>query len=191
MNSHAIILSAPSGAGKTTIANNLLNNLQLNCAFSISATNRNPRPNEQQCKDYYFLSTEDFLDHIAQNKFLEWEEVYPGLYYGTLYSEIKRLEQQKQNILFDVDVKGALKIKKYFDALALSIFILPPSLQILEQRLRNRHSESEEDIRKRLERAKFEMNLASQFDVQVINNDLTQAITEVTNHVYNFLKQKK
>jgi guanylate kinase len=186
MNSKIIILSAPSGSGKTTIASEILNDLTLKCSFSVSATSRPPRSHETDGVHYYFLSPEHFRQYISEDKFVEWEEVYEGQYYGTLRSEIENLTSLGKNIVFDVDVKGGVRLKTIFGEKAISIFIMPPSLEELQARLRNRNTENEESLQKRIDRASEELLFADKFDVVVINDNLGKAIEEVRTHIARF-----
>ena len=184
-----IIVSAPSGAGKTTIVKHLLNS-GLNLGFSVSVTNRPKRVNEVEGQDYYFVSTADFNQYITNGELLEWQEVYPGSFYGTLKKEVTRLLANDKNIIFDVDVVGGKNIKKEFSHRALAIFISPPSLEALGQRLRDRKTDPEETITRRLAKAEWEMGFAEGFDVIVINDDLEKAKAEATAKVETFLAQK-
>jgi len=185
-----IIVSAPSGAGKTTIVKYLLANIP-NLTFSVSACSRQKRPNEIEGVSYYFMSIEEFKAKIQNDEFVEWQQVYENKYYGTLKSEIERIWDLNKYIAFDVDVLGALNIKKLYGSNALSIFIMPPSLEVLEQRLRNRNTNSEEDIRQRLQKAKFEMSFSDQFDNIIINDDLQTAEYEALTLVTNFLNNRE
>lgn len=173
-----IVFSAPSGSGKTTIVRALLERPSLNLDFSISATSRAPRGKEIHGKDYYFLSTEDFEQAIKKGEFLEWEEVYPGQYYGTLKSEVDRLRDQGKNVVFDIDVKGGMSIKKAFGPEVLAIFVQPPSVEVLAQRLKGRGTESEDKIKLRLDKAQQELAFAPSFDHVLINDELTLAIEQ-------------
>jgi len=184
-----IIFSAPSGSGKTTIVRHLLSLNNLNLAFSISATSRAPRGDEQHGKEYYFLSVEEFKQCIQKNDFLEWEEVYQNNYYGTLNSEVKRLWDMGKNVVFDIDVAGGLRIKQKFPKQTLAIFIQPPSLEVLEQRLRDRKTETEEKIQMRLNKVEQEMATAHQFDAIIKNNNLQDALQEAEQLVTQFINQ--
>lgn len=155
--------------------------------FSISATSRQPREGEQDGRDYYYLSHEEFKRRAAAGDFLEWEEVYQGTCYGTLKSEVDRLWADGKVIVFDVDVNGGRNLKRYFGNDALSIFVLPPSVEVLEQRLRNRGTDSEESIRKRLARSAQELEEASQFDVGIVNDDLSRAVQQARQVIEDFL----
>lgn len=182
----AILFSAPSGCGKTTIINQLMR--YFDCFdFSISATSRPPRGDEQDGKDYYFLSHDDFRQRVARGDFLEWEEVYAGTCYGTLKSEVERIWAEGKVIVFDVDVNGGCNIKRYFGKDALSIFVQPPSLEVLEQRLRGRGTDSEEAIAKRLARSAEELLKAPEFDVTIVNDVLSQAVAEARRVITQFL----
>lgn len=174
----AIIFSAPSGSGKTTIVKHLLaNNPDL--GFSISASTRDKRGRtEQNGKDYYFLTPEDFKKKIDNNEFIEWEEVYEGNFYGTLKSEIERIWAEGRNVIFDVDVKGGLNLKKYFGDKALAIFVRVPSLDVLKERLHDRGTETEESLSRRLFKAKFEMTFQDKFDVVLVNEKLDISLKE-------------
>lgn len=167
----AIIFSAPSGSGKTTIVKHLLEKIPT-LEFSISATTRNPRPNETHAKDYYFLSPEEFVSKVGQGDFIEWEEVYSGTKYGTLKSEIDRIWAKGHHVIFDVDVKGGVNLKKYFGDHALGIFVKVPSVHELENRLKNRDTESEDSLQKRIAKFEYELTFEDQFDITVINDDL-------------------
>ncbi|MFN4086670.1 MAG: guanylate kinase [Spirosomataceae bacterium] len=168
----AIIFCAPSGSGKTTLVKHLLQHHQ-NLGFSISACTRDRRGrNEVNGQDYYFLSIEEFHQKIQEQAFIEWEEVYPGGYYGTLKSEIERLWAAGKNVIFDVDVKGGLKLKEYFGDKALAIFVKVPSMEELERRLRERGTETEESLSKRLYKMQFEMTFQNRFDIILLNDDL-------------------
>jgi len=182
----AIIFSAPSGAGKTTIVHRLID-AGMPLGFSVSATSRAPRGHEKTGVDYYFFSAEEFRNKVANNDFVEWEEVYEGLFYGTLKSEVERVWNEGKAIIFDVDVKGGVQLKKIFGKDALSVFIQPPTVDILEERLRFRHTESEDAIQKRLDRAKFELSFAPQFDVVIVNDQLDRAVSEAAEKVNAFL----
>lgn len=183
----AILFSAPSGCGKTTIIRELMR--YFDCFdFSVSATSRAPRGNEQDGKDYYFLSHDEFAARVANGDFLEWEEVYQGACYGTLKSEVERIWQKGNIIVFDVDVNGGKNIKRYFGADALSIFVMPPSLAVLEQRLRSRGTDSEEAIAKRLARSAEELKQAPDFDVTIVNDNLAQAVNEARHTIEQFLQ---
>lgn len=186
MTGKCIIFSAPSGAGKTTIVKNLLSR-GLNMEFSISATSRKPRPGEVDGKDYYFLSPERFQVKIENEQLVEWEEVYSGTYYGTLKSELERIWSNSNHVLFDVDVKGGLNLKKIFGKNALSIFIQPPSIEELENRLRNRCTEDEESIRKRIGKATEELSFAPKFDFVIVNDDLKTAQDEAFEVILEFI----
>lgn len=182
------MVSAPSGSGKSTLVRALLEqNLPL--VFSISATSRPPRGKEEDGADYNFLSHENFKKKIEENAFVEYEEVYPGKFYGTLHSEIENKWSTGQNIIFDVDVVGGLNIKSQYPEQTLSIFIQAPSLEVLKRRLRARGTESETLLQERLDKAKFEMESASSFDIVVVNNDLERAKKELFDHVNVFLNQ--
>lgn len=183
----ALIFSAPSGGGKTTIVRELMSRLSLPFAFSVSATTRPPRSSEKHGVDYYFLTVEEFKEKIDKGDFIEWEEVYPGQFYGTLKSEVDRLWKKGKIILFDVDVKGALSLKKYFGDQSLSIFIKPPDIEILKQRLINRKTESEQSLKTRLDRAMFEMSFEPMFDVVIVNDNLENAVQETVDRVKAFL----
>lgn len=183
----AIIFSAPSGAGKTTIVKSLLEK-ELPLLFSISACSRNRRPNEINGKDYHFLSLDDFKSKIASNAFVEWEEVYENNYYGTLKSEIKRIWNSHQHVVFDVDVIGGLNLKRHFGDNALAIFIEPPSLDILFKRLENRATESKKSLNARIEKATYEMTFSSSFDLIVVNDNLEKAKNDAFEKVKKFLK---
>ena len=182
-----IIFSAPSGSGKTTVVKHLLQNLTSKLSFSISACSRAPRQNEVNGKDYYFLSVEDFKKGIENKLFLEWEEVYPNLLYGTLLEEVERVWSNGKAIIFDVDVKGGISLKQHFGEKALSIFVAPPSLDVLEKRLRNRGTESEEDLQKRIGKAVQEMKYKSNFDKVLVNENLEKACQEALEMVQDFL----
>ncbi len=184
--SKIIIFSAPSGSGKTTIANTILQK-GLNLEFSISACSRKKRKAEISGKDYYYLSAEEFKIKIRNNEFLEWEEVYKDHFYGTLWSEITRIQNKGNHIFFDVDVIGGLNLKKEFKDNALSIFIMPPSIKILEERLRSRSTESEKNIQKRISKAMKEISYRVKFDRIIINEDLESAISEAELIIKEFL----
>lgn len=183
-----IIVSAPSGAGKTTIVQSLISK-GLPLKFSISATSRPPRNNEINGKDYYFLNIDEFKNKIANNEFIEYEEVYPGLFYGTLKTEIDRIIADGKYPIFDVDVKGGIKLKNIFGENALAIFIKPPNIEELEKRLKNRNTENEETLKKRIERAKFELSMEPYFDVTIINEDLDKSINAAYDFVKDFLNK--
>ncbi len=184
-----LIFSAPSGAGKTSIVKGVLKQTP-QLAFSVSACSRPMRPGEVDGLDYYFLSPDDFRRKIQEGAFLEWEEVYPGSYYGTLYSEVERIWGMNKHVVFDVDVAGALTIKKKFNDRALAIFVKPPSLEVLKERLVNRKTETEESLQKRLGKAEHELSFAGQFDRIVVNDKLDEAITEATELVHRFIGVK-
>lgn len=186
MKGKLIIFSAPSGAGKTTIVRHLLKK-NLNLEFSVSATSRAPRHNETHGKDYYFLSAEEFKKKIKNGEFLEWEEVYKGVYYGSLKSEVERIRNHGKNVIFDVDVIGGLDIKKIYGDEARAIFVQPPSVDELLSRLQNRSTETEEKIQMRIAKAEQELSFASEFDVIITNNDLTQACMEAEIVIREFL----
>ncbi len=183
-----IIFSAPSGSGKTTVVNHLLKIMSDELAFSISATTRKKRPNEVDGKDYYFLDEETFRAKLSANEFLEHEEVYKGLYYGTLHSEVKRLWALGKAVVFDVDVKGGLNIKKQFGDKALSVFLRPPSLEILMERLRKRDTEVEHQLQERIDKAQYELGFEKQFDVVIINDDLNKTFQMAEDCVKDFLQ---
>lgn len=174
-----IVLSAPSGTGKSTIIQRLLQHPGLKLGFSISATSRSPRGTERNGVEYYFMSRQEFDDRVARDEFVEWEEVYAGTCYGTLRSEVERVTGQGRNLIMDIDVKGALNVKRCFGDRAVSIFILPPSLEELERRLRGRATDTEETIAKRLAKAEYELSFAPQFDCRVVNDDLDHASDQV------------
>ena len=183
-----IILSAPSGTGKSTIISRLMERPDLRLQFSISATSRAPRGQEQHGREYYFLSPEEFQAHVDADHFVEWEEVYAGTCYGTLRSEIERITSSGHNVIMDIDVKGGLNVKRIFGPDALALFILPPSHEELERRLRGRGTDSEETIARRLAKADFELGFAPQFDVRVINDDLDRATAETASLISDFIK---
>lgn len=184
-----IIISAPSGTGKSTIINALMNRGDLNLQFSVSATNRAPRGAERHGVDYYFLPDDEFQASIAADAFLEFEEVYPGRYYGTLKSEIDRISSMGGNVVLDIDVNGGLKVKKLLGNQALALFIEPPSIEELEKRLRARATDSEESILSRLERAAYELKQAKDYDAVVINDSLDTAIEEAHKAIQQFLQK--
>jgi guanylate kinase len=186
MKGKLIIFSAPSGAGKTTIVRHLLDR-KLNLEFSVSATSRAPRPNETNGKDYYFLTEKEFKQKIESDEFLEWEEVYNGVYYGSLKSEVERIRNLGKNVIFDVDVVGGLNIKKFYGDEALAIFVQPPSVEELRKRLISRSTETEEKIQMRIAKAEHELSFAKQFDKLVTNNDLEQACREAEELIREFL----
>ena len=181
-----VIFSAPSGAGKTTIVTHLLS-LGLNFGFSISATTRKPRGSEQHGTEYYFLTTEEFKDKINRNEFLEWEEVYPGCFYGTLKSEVERISKNGQNILFDIDVVGGSNIKKFYGEKALAVFVQAPSIAELKNRLLSRSTDHPEVIDARIAKAELEMSYVHFFDIVIINDKLEDALCEAEEKVVRFL----
>ena len=183
-----IIVSAPSGAGKTTLVRHLLEG-NLNLGFSVSATSRQQRPGETDGKDYFFMTSDAFREKIEAGDLLEWQEVYAGSFYGTLLSEVEKLRHLGKNVIFDVDVVGGMNIKKKFGKEALSVFISPPSIEVLEQRLKNRSTDSPETIAKRMEKAKWEMSFAPQFDVVVVNDNLEEARRNIYSVVEQFLSE--
>ncbi len=188
MKGKLIIFSAPSGSGKSTIINYLLDK-GLNLAFSISATSRSPRGEEQHAVEYYFLSPEEFRAKIANEEFLEYEEVYTDKFYGTLKAEVERLTDEGKNVIFDVDVLGGVNIKKYYGDKALSLFIQPPSVEALRERLIGRATDAMDVIEKRIARAEFELSFAPQFDKIVINDDLTKAQQDAYNIISEFINK--
>lgn len=182
-----IIFSAPSGSGKTTIVRELLK--RFDCfEFSISATSRQPRGQEQDGVDYYFLTNDEFRSRVERDEFVEWEEVYAGTCYGTLKSEMERIWSKGNVIVFDVDVMGGINLKQLFGDDACSIFIMPPSVEELERRLRGRGTDSEEVILKRIAKAEFELSKAEHFDFTVVNDVLEEAVNETSKIIENFLK---
>jgi guanylate kinase len=186
MEGKLVIISAPSGAGKTTIVKHLLDS-GLNLSFSVSATTRPIRGNEIDGKDYFFLTVEEFRKRIENSEFVEWEEVYKDIFYGTLKSELERIWTNGQFVLFDVDVKGGIFLKDKFGTNSIAIFIMPPSVGELENRLIKRGTDSPEKIRMRVEKAKNELNLANQFDIVIVNHQLDMAKSEALKIVSSFL----
>lgn len=185
----ALIFSAPSGSGKTTIVKHLLQN-NSDLGFSISASTRDKRGRtEQDGKDYHFLTPSDFKSKIDNDEFIEWEEVYAGNFYGTLKSEIERIWATGKNVVFDVDVKGGINLKKYFGDKALAIFVKVPSLDVLKQRLNERGTETEESLSRRIFKAQFEMTFQDKFDVVLVNEDLEKSLSEAQ-RLYSDFKSK-
>jgi guanylate kinase len=182
----SIIVSAPSGAGKTTIVRRLMAEIPA-LAFSISACSRSARPMEENGKDYYFLGLEGFKQAIENQEFIEWEEVYTDHYYGTLRHEVQRLWDEGKVVVFDVDVVGGLNLKALFKEHALSVFITPPSVEVLEKRLRARETESEERIALRIKKASWELSQAESFDVCILNDDLEKAVYDAKIQVKRFI----
>ncbi len=184
-----IIISAPSGTGKSTIINAIMGDERLALEFSVSATTRGPRDGETHGVNYYFLTVDDFQQRIARDEFAEYQEVYPGRYYGTLKSEIERINSLGKNVILDVDVLGGINVKKLYGNHALSIFIQPPSVDVLRQRLISRATDSMEEIEKRIGKAEFEMSHASQFDKVVVNDVLDEAVENVRSLILDFINR--
>lgn len=185
-NGKIIVLSAPSGTGKSTIIGELMKMPDLNLGFSVSATSRAPRGTEQDGVQYYFLSPDEFAARIERGEFVEWAEVYSGTRYGTLVSEVERVTGRGMNLIMDIDVEGALNVKKRYGDKALLIFIDPPTLQSLEERLRSRATDDDESIRRRLDKAEYEMSFADRYDKVVVNDDLDTAVAEVADNIRAF-----
>ncbi len=182
-----LIFSAPSGSGKSTIVNSLLEHPDLKLVFSISATSRKPRGTERHGVEYFFLSEQEFRDRIAADEFLEYEEVYPGCFYGTLKEQVEKRLADGYNVVFDVDVAGGCNIKKYFGEKALSVFIMPPSVEELRRRLIKRGTDSMEVIETRLAKAEKEIEFSSSFDTIIVNDDMSVAKAEAYSKVTEFL----
>lgn len=181
-----IIVSAPSGAGKTTLVKHLLNSFS-QLEFSVSCATRKPRPNETNGKDYYFISVEDFRAKIDNDEFAEWEEVYEGSYYGTLKSEIERIREKGNSVIFDIDVMGGINLKNTYPDESLSVFIMPPSVDELEKRLRNRDTESEDKLQQRVNKAKKEIEMANHFDRIIVNDKLADSEIAIRKTITDFL----
>ncbi|QQL48864.1 guanylate kinase [Mucilaginibacter ginkgonis] len=186
MDGKLVIFSAPSGAGKTTIVHHLLSKIP-SLEFSISATTREPRGDEVAGKDYYFISKEEFLHRIAKKQFVEFEEVYSGTFYGTLREEIERIWTNGKVVIFDIDVEGGLHLKRKYGAQALAIFVQPPSLEVLKQRLSGRGTDSPQKLQERFDKAEKELNYAPRFDIILKNDDLKVACRQAEELVSNFL----
>lgn len=185
-----LIFSAPSGSGKTTLVNHLMSEIP-NLAFSVSATTRAPRGEEQNGVEYYFMSLDEFKQRVENDEFLEWQEVYPGRCYGTLKAVVEQMQEKGCHVAFDVDVVGGTNIKKFYGDEALSVFIQAPSIEVLRERLVNRQTDSMEEIEKRLAKADWEMNFAQgKFDVTIINDDLETAKADILKAVLDFLGQE-
>lgn len=187
MSGKIIVVSAPSGTGKSTIINSILDEGVIPLQFSVSATNRAPRAGETDGVSYHFLSTERFRDAIAAGEFVEWEEVYPGRYYGTLRSEIENKIDRGENVILDIDVKGAVNVKRIFGDRARLIFIMPPSIDALRQRLNARGTDAPDVIAQRLDRAEYELGFAPDFDFRVVNDDLDSAIENTRSLIADFI----
>ena len=183
---NAVIVSAPSGAGKTSIVKFLLGQIP-DLAFSVSACSRQPRENEQNGKDYYFMTADEFRGKIARDEFVEWEEVYPDSFYGTLKSDLDRIWEANKIPIFDVDVIGGLNLKKYFGNNGLAIFIQPPTLGVLISRLQQRGTESAESLQKRISKAEYELKFAPEFDYILINDDIGLSCKKAIELVKSFL----
>ncbi|MBN1789050.1 MAG: guanylate kinase [Bacteroidales bacterium] len=190
MTGKAVIISAPSGAGKTTIVKHLLGIRELKLAFSVSACTRPAREGEKDGLDYFFLEVSSFKSMIDEGAFVEWEEVYKNSYYGTLKSEVDRIWKMGHHVLFDVDAMGGINLKSKFGENALSIFVMPPSIEILKHRLEARGTESEEKIRNRINKAVLEIKFAGKFDVTLINDDLATTLREAEKLVTGYLKNR-
>lgn len=189
MDGKLIIVSAPSGSGKSTIINYLLTK-NLNLKFSISATSRPPRGTEKDGVEYYFLTLDEFKKKIKSGDFLEYEEVYPDRFYGTLKAPIEKMLSDGVNVIFDVDVVGGCNIKKYYGNRALSVFIQPPSIEELRKRLLSRNTDSLEVINDRIARAEYELKFANRFDVVIVNDDLKKAESDAYNIIYHYINSK-
>ena len=189
-NRKAVIFSAPSGSGKSTIVSHILK-LHPELKFSVSAASRAPRGDEKNGVAYWFISADEFRKRIADNEFVEYEEVYPGSFYGTLKSEVERIWDNGDAIIFDVDVKGGVNLKKYFGDRALSVFIQAPSVEVLRQRLVSRATDSPEAIERRVAKAAEEMTYADKFDHSIVNDDLQKAYADAERLVSDFLSQEK
>lgn len=187
MSGKIIILSAPSGCGKSTIINELLHKGDLDLNFSISATSRTPRGQERDGVDYYFLTTEEFRRRIEAGDFIEYEEVYAGRYYGTLRSEIDRIVGEGHNVVLDIDVKGAMNVKRIYGDRALALFIMPPSIEVLRSRLENRGTDKPEVIEERVAKASYELTFAPRYDKTIINDVLAQAVEDTHDTIAKFL----
>ncbi len=185
-----IIFSAPSGAGKTTIVHHLLKKFQDKLSFSISATTRQSRGNEENLKDYYFITKEDFLHKVAKHEFVEFEEVYTGTFYGTLFSEIQRIWDSGKHVIFDLDVEGGLRLKKKYGENALAIFVQPPSLEVLVQRLTARGTDTSDKLKERILKAEKELLYAPKFDVILDNFELKKACKKAEQLINEFLNHQ-
>ena len=182
-----VVISAPSGCGKSTIINSILGTGELPLRFSVSATNRAPRQGEVDGVNYHVLTTEQFRDAIAGGEFVEWEQVYPGRFYGTLRSELTNAIEKGENIILDIDVKGALNVKKQFGDQAITIFILPPDIETLQKRLEKRGTDAPEVIAERIGKARYEIDHAPQFDLRIVNDDLPVAVAATESAISTFL----
>lgn len=184
-----LIFSAPSGSGKTTVVKHLMETLSSRLGFSVSATTRKPRPGEVNGREYHFLSESEFRERIGRNDFLEYEEVYSGILYGTLWSEVRKIWSQNKMVVFDVDVKGGLNLKKEFGDQALAIFLRPPSVDVLMERLTKRSTEVEHELNERINKATYELSFENQYDVVVVNDILEETFTTCEQLVNDFFEK--
>lgn len=187
MNNKLIIFAGPSGTGKTTIVKQLLKEMPQHLSFSISATTRSSRPGEIHGREYYFLSEQDFLQKLAHGEFIEHEQVYKGTLYGTLKSEIERIGKLEKHVIFDIDVQGALNIKKMYGDRALAILVKPPSIEILKQRLKERSTETIESLEERIGKAQSELGYEPAFDKALVNDKLETSVLQARKFVGDFL----